>query len=112
MTEKDFEKVCNITSGRYDAYRDHMKEDVDELALGKADSSEECYSKVREEQPTANAMTWVKIGSHKCFAVINATHFRDPGCKKHVTCNTCIFGSKYWIYRLCYVKYYLPNSFS
>ena len=59
-----------------------------------ANSASECYSMVRKAHPAANGMTWVKVGTKKCWAVINATFLWTKGCKKKITCQTCIFGSK------------------
>ena len=62
--------------------------------IGIANSSEECFLNVRQTHPEANGMTWVQVGSQKCWAVIDATFLRINGCKEEMTCETCIFGGK------------------
>ena len=92
MTEKTFEEVCVIRVGRFDAMG--VKNTASQKELGITNSSIDCYLSVRQLQPDANGMTWVKEGSHNCWAAFNATYIREEGCKPEIICETCIFGGK------------------
>ena len=100
ILEKSFKENCRLKFGQRGAVnwekRKYFKEPKpeNEKNLSKADSAEDCYMRVRNNESTANAMTWVGGGSKDCWAIFNANKIWKYECEEKANCSTCMFGGK------------------
>ena len=88
----------NCENNRESNLRDLIALDTDrnDLEIGIANSLDDCLNLVLTNDTrnsSWNGITWVKGGSKKCFAEVNAVKRIENGCK--VDCTSCIFLGKY-----------------